>query len=300
MDNITYDYYRIFYYVGKYGSFTKAAQMLKNSQPNITRAMNNLEAQLGVTLFSRNKRGVVLSPIGEKLFARMSVVNEQIRLAEAEIEASKIKETEIISVGGSDIAMYEVLYPILPEFRNMYPDISIYVSNESTNSAIKNLKSKTIDFAIVTTPIPEDSSFDKVELMEIKECAVVSKAYKKNINSSLSLKDLVDYPLIMLANGTATRTFYEDLFAKNGIELKPQMTASNINQAILMARAGLGIGFVPETIIGLDDCFKKLDCSEDIPKRSICIVTERNMPLGKSAQILVDYIKYKYIDNEER
>lgn len=47
---ISYDYYRIFYYVAQYKSFTKAAQMLDNNQPNITRCMNNLESEIGCKL----------------------------------------------------------------------------------------------------------------------------------------------------------------------------------------------------------------------------------------------------------
>ena len=58
--NITYDYYRIFYYVVKFGSFTKAAEALDNSQPNITRAMNNLESQLGVQVFTVRERELSL------------------------------------------------------------------------------------------------------------------------------------------------------------------------------------------------------------------------------------------------
>lgn len=47
---ISYDYYRIFYYVAKYGNFTQAAQALMNNQPNITRTIKNLEAELSCTL----------------------------------------------------------------------------------------------------------------------------------------------------------------------------------------------------------------------------------------------------------
>ena len=50
---ITYDYYRIFYYVAQYKSFTRAAEALHNNQPNITRCMNNLESELNCTLFLR-------------------------------------------------------------------------------------------------------------------------------------------------------------------------------------------------------------------------------------------------------
>ena len=48
-----YDYYRIFYYVAKYQSFTKAAELLNNSQPNLTRYMNNLEHSLDCIIYLR-------------------------------------------------------------------------------------------------------------------------------------------------------------------------------------------------------------------------------------------------------
>ena len=58
---ITYDYYRIFYYVAQYKSFTKAARALHNNQPNITRCMNNLEQELKCTLFLRSNKGIALT-----------------------------------------------------------------------------------------------------------------------------------------------------------------------------------------------------------------------------------------------
>ena len=58
--NVNFEYYKIFYYVAKYNNFTKAAHVLNNSQPNITRAMNCLEHELNCTLFVRTNRGVCL------------------------------------------------------------------------------------------------------------------------------------------------------------------------------------------------------------------------------------------------
>ena len=54
--NVNLDYYKIFYYVAKYENFTRAAQALGNSQPNVTRAMNCLEQQINSTLFVRTNR----------------------------------------------------------------------------------------------------------------------------------------------------------------------------------------------------------------------------------------------------
>ena len=60
--DISYDYYRTFYYVAKYKSFTGAAEALLNSQPNITRTMKKLEKELGCTLFVRQRHGIALTP----------------------------------------------------------------------------------------------------------------------------------------------------------------------------------------------------------------------------------------------
>ena len=70
--NISYEHYRIFYYVAKYGSFTRAANALMNGQPNITRSMNLLEHELGCRLFTRSNRGVRLTPEGQKLYEHVA------------------------------------------------------------------------------------------------------------------------------------------------------------------------------------------------------------------------------------
>ena len=80
----TYDYYRIFYHVAQHHSFTKAAEVLHNNQPNITRCMNNLETELGCHLFVRSNRGVSLTPEGQKLFNHVAIAFEQLELGEAQ------------------------------------------------------------------------------------------------------------------------------------------------------------------------------------------------------------------------
>ena len=52
--DINFEYYKIFYYVAKYCNFTKAARALGNSQPNVTRAMNNLEQQKAENIAKAN------------------------------------------------------------------------------------------------------------------------------------------------------------------------------------------------------------------------------------------------------
>ena len=65
--DINFEYYKIFYFVAKYGNITKAATALGSSQPNVTRAMKLLESQLNCRLFIREARGISLTNEGNHL-----------------------------------------------------------------------------------------------------------------------------------------------------------------------------------------------------------------------------------------
>ena len=82
---INYDYYRIFYVVAQCRSFTRAAELLKNNQPNITRCMKNLEQELGCKLFHRSNKGITLTPEGQRFYRRVAAAVEQLQLGEEEI-----------------------------------------------------------------------------------------------------------------------------------------------------------------------------------------------------------------------
>ena len=81
--DVNYEYYKIFYYVARYGNFTRAARALGSGQPNVTRAMNCLEEQVHSTLFIRTNRGVRLTPEGELLYRHVESAISQIQAAEA-------------------------------------------------------------------------------------------------------------------------------------------------------------------------------------------------------------------------
>lgn len=87
---ISYDYYRVFYYVAKYGNITQAAKLMLNSQPNLTRTIKNLEAELGCALFSRSNQGMKLTPEGKRLYEHIKIAYEHIEMGEAEITDSRL------------------------------------------------------------------------------------------------------------------------------------------------------------------------------------------------------------------
>ena len=66
--DINYEYYKVFYYVGKYRNITKAAQALGGSQPNVTRVIKLLEGALGCQLLLRSNKGITFTEKGELLY----------------------------------------------------------------------------------------------------------------------------------------------------------------------------------------------------------------------------------------
>lgn len=126
---ISYDYYRIFYYVARYGSFSKAAEALLCGQPNITKTINNLEAQLGCKLFLRSNKGVTLTPEGEKLFEHAEIAFENLSKAEREIISERNLDGGLVSIATTEIGLYGSLLPALAAFNQDYPSVRIRIAN---------------------------------------------------------------------------------------------------------------------------------------------------------------------------
>ena len=146
---ISYDYYRIFYYVAKYGNITQAAKLLLNNQPNLTRSIKNLESELGCPLFLRSHSGMKLTPEGERLYSHIRIAFEHIEAGEAELTESRNMQTGTVYVAASEVALHCLLLPVLKKYRMLYPGIHIKISNHSTPQAVAALREGTADIAVV-------------------------------------------------------------------------------------------------------------------------------------------------------
>ena len=142
---ISYDYYRIFYFVAKYGNFTQAANVLMSNQPSLTRAVKNLEAELGCTLFVRSNRGVTLTPEGSKLYKYVSIACEQLQAGENELSQDLQLQRGIVSIGTTETALHGFLLPALRQYRIDYPEVRIRISNYSNPQAIHALQTGLVD-----------------------------------------------------------------------------------------------------------------------------------------------------------
>lgn len=284
---VTWDYYKVFYYVAKYQNFTKAARVLGSNQPNVTHAMNRLEEQLGCVLFIRSNRGVTLTPEGELLYARVSSAAVQIQEAEEELSASATLEHGSISISATETALNIYLSDKLRAFHEDFPKIRLRISNHSTPQAVQAVRNGEVDFAVVSTPAEVDAPLNIVELESFREILVGGRTFTALASQTLSLKELSAYPLISLSEESMTRAFYRQFFLEHDAVLRPDTEAATTDQMLTLVRSELGLAFVPEPMTR--NALKsreivQLTLREEIPARSVCLVYDRHRPLNTAAR----------------
>lgn len=286
---VPYDYYRIFYYVARYRSFTRAAKGLMNSQPNVTRAMNKLEQQLGCRLFLRSNKGVTLTPEGEKLLAHVQIAYEQLEEAQAELDSRRQLQSGRISIGASAIALHGLLLPVLRRFHQTYPGIRIRVMNHSTPQAVAAVKSGSVELAVVTTPTGVAPPLKELPLVAFRDILIAGPSFAALRGRTLSVAELGAYPVVTLDRGTGTGALYDQFFAAHGQLLRPEVEVSNPTQVLPMVQHDLGLGFLPRSFaqeaLAKGEVFEVL-LDEELPLRSICAVKDKGRPLGAPAQQL--------------
>lgn len=287
--DVNFEYYKIFYYVAKYKNFTKAAHTLGSSQPNVTRAMNCLEQQVGTTLLIRNNRGVQLTPEGEKLYIRVSAAMTQILAAEEEITDSTSLSYGSVSISASETALNIFLLSRLKVFHMVHPGIRLKIYNHSTPEAIEAVKNETVDFAVVSTPVYAEAPLKTILLQPFQEKLVGGKTFTTLASQKLSLKEVKNYPLICLGKGTMTYKFYKDLFLTQGLELEPDTEVATTDQILPLVKCELGLAFLPEAMAQESIAKKEIvemSLKETIPSRNICLVYDSTHPISSAAHQL--------------
>lgn len=278
--NISYDYYRIFCYVARYGSISQAAKILLNSQPNLTRAIKTLETELGCTLFVRNNRGMRLTPDGERLYEHISIAFDNIEAGEAEIIESRNLEKGSVYVAASEVALHCVLLPVLKKYRALYPGIRLKISNHSTPQAIDAIRNGIADIAVVTTPTVPSEMLEEKTVRKFREVAVCSGAFSALLEREVGFGELLGYPMISLGTHTKSFELYSQFFADKGLRYQPEIEAATADQILPLVKADLGVGFVPEEFLHGETGVSVIATEKPLPEREIRVIKRREQALS--------------------
>lgn len=291
--NVNFELLNTFYQVARVGNISKAANILYVSQPAITKSIKKLENLLGIKLFIRNVKGVSLTYEGMFLFNYIQPHIDGLINSTNKLSSLKNLDEGCINIGAGTSLTRLVLLHNVVKFNASYPNIKIKIIHSVTSNLIRDLRYGNLDFILINLPydIPKDLIMEPC--MKIQDCFVASSdKFDKSLVSKISFKELNNYPLILQQEKSNTRTFLENILAKQKIKLTPNLELSSISLIKDFVKAGLGIGFLPKELIKEElssGLLFKLEVSKIIPARNIGLVTNRNMKPCYAAQRFIEF-----------
>lgn len=292
--NVNLEYYKIFYYVGKYKSITVAAEKLSISQPAVSQAVKQLEKVLESSLFVRTSKGVHLTSEGEILYSYIKRGYEYILLGEKKFQELQDMEAGEIRIGASDMTLQFYLLSFLEIFHEKYPKIKISVTNGPTPETLSYIKEGKIDFGVVSFPLIDSQEFKIQKVREIEDIFVAGSRFKYLEGKILSYKELENLPIICLEGNTSTRAYVDKFLKENNVVLNPEFEFAISDMLVQFALKNLGVAGVvkdfAQEYIESGELFQ-LKFEKEIPKRDFCIVTDEKIPISTAAMKLLEFLK---------
>ncbi len=228
---------RLFIRVARTGSFSKAAREFGIPQPSVSRAIATLERSLGVALFVRSTRAIVLSDAGHDYMARIEPILTALDEANQTVKGNGELRGHLRVGLPPGIAIREVI-PRIPEFMAQHPDLHIELMMDDRRL---DLLKEGLDVAIRLGELA-DSGLIARTVGSTKRMLVASPKYLKLRGAPKSPADLVNHTVIMGPPGASMRGW---TFERNGrtssIKVQSNLVTSVNEGATVAAVAGLGI-----------------------------------------------------------
>ncbi len=287
------DLYRVFNVVSQHKSFSKAAEELYTTQSAVSQSISKLESELGIQLFYRTPKGIVLTSEGQRLNDSVRSALGILHAAENHIiDFKQLKQGELRIGVGDTISRYFLL-PYLEKFHAAYPGIRLKVLNGTTTDILTFIKSGAVDVGICNLPI-QDQQIQVTPCKTIQDIFVCGEKYKDITAAPVKFETLMELPLIFLEKKSNSRMYVEHFLNKKGLQVSPVFELGSYDLVMEFAKINLGIScvikeFSQEPLEKGDLYEVKLE--EDIPPRSIGIVRLKSVPLSPAAEEFAESIK---------
>lgn len=292
--DINYELYKVFYYVADTLSFSEASKKLFISQSAVSQSVKTLEKKMNQTLFIRNTKKVQLTPEGEILLRHIEPAINLIKRGEAQILEAASTGGQI-RIGASDTICRYFLVPYLKRFHKEFPNAHIKVTNATSIKCVELLENGQVDFIVVNLPNTYlGSAFSTKKIKDFHDVFIANDAFVHLKGQTLSLKELSEYPLLMLDKKSTTSEFLHALFQQHQLDLVPEIELSSNDLLIDLAKIGLGIAFIPDYCVS-ESCndFFIIHTSEQLPIRHLAISYNEHVPLSHVTKEFLNYFTEK-------
>jgi DNA-binding transcriptional LysR family regulator len=234
------------------GNFTRAAQSLHVSQPALTVQIRQLEEALGVKLLDRNTRSVRLTRIGEQLTPVIQRLLREIEAVVTNAHELASGDRGVVSVSALPSVCSTVLPRIISDFRKQYPGISVLLRDGVAQRVLEKVKNGEVDLAVGSFP-DADLSMEVIPLFTDNLRVVFPPHSPLERKRSVRLKDLIDYPLIVMDPQSSLRAQVNRAFESIGHFLTPAYEVTYMSTAVGLAKAGLGVAILPSSTLEMSE-----------------------------------------------
>jgi DNA-binding transcriptional LysR family regulator len=236
---------RAFAAIAETRTFTAAAQRVHVTQAAISMQIRQLELEVGIPLFIRTPRRVVLTEAGEHLLERALLILREHDAALAELAELAGAEHGRIRLGSaSGNVSADALPVILRRMRRQYPHAEVTVTSGTSEELVRRILAGELDMAFVSLPV-EARNVDTELLSRDQLVAIASPRHPLAAQRVISGFALAQEKLILGERGGNTRRLIDQFFADAG--LKPTVAMELSRQAAIknMVAADMGVGIVP-------------------------------------------------------
>lgn len=278
--------------VAETSSFRQSAQMLGISQPSVSARIQHLEAVLGVRLFDRTTRRVVITDAGERLRGRVERMVLETRALVREFREEQNLQRGSVVVGASPSVAAGFLPAVIGEFQRRWPDVEVVLLDDFFGQVLDRVSRGEVDFA-VTPYISNEETLDYEPLLDDVFRLAVPDSHPLAAQDSASLADIAGENLMSMPPESAAWAIFRRAFAVAGMDFAPSFQTRDSVTIFSLIKQGLGVGLVTEMLSSVLDMrgITLLPVRDADLTRSIGIVRTRERGLSPAADALCKLLR---------
>jgi LysR family nitrogen assimilation transcriptional regulator len=242
---------RYFQTVAECGSYSRGAELLRISQPAVSRQIGKLEAELGAKLFTRNGHGVSLTGAGQTLLERCQAVLRELEQTKQEIRNGTQGPSGSIALAVPPAAAHFLVPALVQLFGVRYPNVFLKLVGGFSSQIHEWLVRGQVDISCLHDPLPQ-KGFEITPLLQEEVFLVGQPGMPLLDRTQIRIADLAEIPLIVPSRPNASRRLLDAWVARTGVTLNIRGEADDHSIIRAMIRAGIGYTLLTQGAFELD------------------------------------------------
>lgn len=274
--NISPKQLRMFLALSESLNFSKTAERLFMTQPSLSKAIQDLEAELALPLFERTTRTVRLTPGGARMAAVARSIVGEFEAGLQRMQSSAEREALQLSIASWPSLAYVLLPEVCASLERQFRAPQITVHDCANSACIQRLLNHQADFALASVAASHpDLQYE--ELLRDRFVLLSSGKWRKQVSPRMRLEELLTLPIITLTDASTAMRYMSAAYLQRGIEYQPKMQVDQVATVAGLVKKEVGVAVLPYLgvmpILGM----RGVQTSEivDGPLRSVGIVTRR-------------------------